>query len=76
MVVVHGLSCPAARGIFLDQDQICVPCIVDGILTAGPAGKSSDKAFEGGSESEVRVLVGIGQWGAGLGRMGRNGGLV
>ena len=76
MVVVHGLSCPAARGVFLDQDRICVPCIADGILTAGPPGKSSEKAFEGGSESEVRVLVGIGQWGTGLERMGRNGGLV
>ena len=52
------------------------PALADGVLTAGPPGKSNEKAFEGGSESEGRVLVGIGQWGAGLERLGRNGGFA
>ena len=37
-VVVHGLTCPAACGVFLDQPSN-PPALTGGFLTTGPPGK-------------------------------------
>ena len=42
VVVVHGLSCPAACGILVPQPGIepTSPALEDGFLTTGPPGRS------------------------------------
>ena len=42
VVVAHGLSCPAARGILVPQPGIepATPALEGGFLTIGPPGKS------------------------------------
>ena len=44
VVVAHGLSCPAARGILVPQPGIeqASPAWQDGFLTTGPPGKSPE----------------------------------
>ena len=40
VLVVHGLSCPTASGIFLDQGlHLCPQQLAGGFLTTGPPGK-------------------------------------
>ena len=46
-VVVHGLSCSAACGIFLDQSSNpCPPALADRFLTSVPPGKPPILHFE------------------------------
>ena len=45
VVGAHGLSCPTACGIFLDQGPTCVPCIGRWILNHWTTKKSSFAAF-------------------------------
>ena len=47
VVVVHGFSCSAACGIFLDQGlNPCPPALAGGFLTAAPPGKSRKVIFK------------------------------
>ena len=39
VTVVHGLSCPAAYGIFQARDETCVPCIDRQILNHWTTGE-------------------------------------
>ena len=39
-VVVRGLSCPEARGVFPSQESTMSLALADGFLTTGPPGKS------------------------------------
>ena len=46
VVVMHGLSCPKACGIFPDQgSNLCPPALAGGFLTTGSPGKSCLVAF-------------------------------
>ena len=46
VVVAHGLSCPTAQGIFLDQGlNPCPPAMAGGFLNTGPLGRSSFLEF-------------------------------
>ena len=40
VVVVHGLACPMACGIFPGQDRTHTPALAGRFLTTGPPGKS------------------------------------
>ena len=44
-VVVHGLSCPEARGMFQTRDWTCVPALAGGFLTTGPPWKTRCLTF-------------------------------
>ena len=44
--MAHGLSCPTAQGIFLDQGlNPCPPAMAGGFLNTGPLGRSSFLEF-------------------------------
>ena len=45
VVVVHGLSCSRARGVFPGQGWN--PCLAGGFLSAAPPGKSHYSLFKG-----------------------------
>ena len=45
IVVVHGLSCSAARGIFPDQEQTHVPCTGRRIPIHGTIGEAPKVAY-------------------------------
>ena len=42
VLMVHGLSCPVACGIFLDQGRASVPCIARWILNHGTTREAPD----------------------------------
>ena len=45
LVVLHGLSCSAARGSFPDRGSSLCPCIGRWLLKPGPPGKSWGQSF-------------------------------
>ena len=47
VVVVHGLSCSTACGIFPDQGLNWCPALQGGFLTTGPPGKPQGSIFKG-----------------------------
>jgi len=47
VVVVHGLSCPMACGIFPTRDWTMSSALAGGFLTTGPPGKSRYSVFGG-----------------------------
>ena len=45
IVVVHGLSCPIAYGILVDQGEPISSALASGFLTTGPPGKSKERSL-------------------------------
>ena len=45
VVVVHGLSCPIAYGILVDQGEPISSALASGFLATGPPGKSKEKSL-------------------------------